>query len=123
VFDEFKTRAGIVDSVKDTTKKALADSAVIKRNRPDWTKEEMEMLKKISGQMAGILTDENKREFTKNDAEIRSYIKEAFMIREMGQDNDVVNRRKLLDDVQFKNALAIIENKAEYDRLLKPKTK
>ncbi len=125
VFDEFKVRAGIIDeaSVKDSTKKAVADSLNKMRNKPDWTKEEQDHLKKISAQLAAILADENKREFTKNETEIKTYLRDAFLVRELGQDNDFVNRQKLLDDSQFKSALAIISNKAVYESLLKLKTK
>jgi carboxyl-terminal processing protease len=126
VFDDFKSRAGIVDSAvahaKDSSGKALADSLGKLRNRPEWTKEERELLKKITGQMASILAEENKREFTKNETDIRSYVREALLVRELGQDNDQVYRRKLMDDVQFKCALAIIGNKSVYENLLKVKT-
>jgi carboxyl-terminal processing protease len=125
VFDEFKSRAGIVDSssVKDSARKAAADSLVKLRTKPEWTKEERDLLKKITGQMASILAEENKREFTKNETEIRSYIREALMVRELGQDNDQIYRQKLLDDAQFKSAMAILANKAVYENLLKPKGK
>ncbi len=124
VFDEFKTRAGIADSAKDTAKKTISDSAVFSLvKKPEWSKEETDVLKKVSQQMAKILADESKREVTKDDAEIRNYLRESLMIRELGQDNDVVNRQKLLIDDQFKSALAIISNKAVYEALLKPKTK
>jgi carboxyl-terminal processing protease len=128
VFDEFKSRAGIMtDSagpgVKDSARKAMADSLAKLRNRPEWTKEERELLKKITGQMASILAEENRREFTKNETEIRTYIREALMVRELGQDNDQVYRQKLMDDVQFKSAMAVLANKTVYDNLLKPKGK
>ena len=73
--------------------------------------------------MAKILEEESKREVTKDDAEIRNYLREALLVRELGQDNDVVNREKLLADDQFKSALSIIANKALYENLLKPRTK
>ena len=124
VFDEFKTRAGIVDSTKDNAKKTSVDSvAAAFSKKPEWTKEEVEVLKKVSQQMAKILSDEGRREVSKDDAEIKNYLREALLIRELGQDNDVVYREKLLNDSQFKSALAIIENKVAYESLLKPKPK
>jgi hypothetical protein len=125
VFDEFKTRAGIADSVKkDTTKKAGPEAEAFSLvKKPDWSKEETDVLKKVSLQMAKILEEESKREVSKDDAEIKNYLREALMVRELGQDNDVVNREKLLADDQFKSALSIIANKAAYENLLKPKTK
>jgi carboxyl-terminal processing protease len=126
VFDEFKSRAGIADSSAakgDSSHKAAVDSLGKFRVKPEWTKEERELLKKITGQMAGILAEENKREFTKNGTEIRSYIREALMVRELGQDNDQIYHQKLMNDEQFKSALAIIANKAVYENLLKQKGK
>jgi carboxyl-terminal processing protease len=124
VFDEFKTRAGIIDSAKDTAKKGGADSSAFSLvKKPEWTKEEMDVLKKISQQMAKILADESRREVSKNDPEIRNYLREALMVRDLGQDNEAVYRIKLFDDTQFKSALAIISNKSMYQNLLKPKMK
>ena len=126
VFDEFKSRAGIVDSSAakgDTGHKAAADSIGKFRTRPEWTKEECDLLKKITGQMAAILSEENKREFKKNETEIRAYIREALMVRELGQDNDLIYRQKLMDDEQFKSSMAIIANRTVYETLLKPKGK
>ena len=123
VFDDFKSRAGIADSVKDTTKKTSVESAILLRNRPDWTPEEKIALKKLTGEMATILAEENKREFVKSNADIKQYLREAFLIREFGQDNEIIYRNKLLIDDQFKSAMAILSNKAIIDRLLTPKTK
>jgi carboxyl-terminal processing protease len=123
VFDDFKSRAGIVDSIKDTTKKSSLDSAIMMRNKPDWTSEEQAMLKKLTGEMANILSEENKREFVKSNTDIKLYLREAFLIREFGQDNEIIYRNKLLNDDQFKSAMAILSNKAVIDRLLTPKSK
>lgn len=125
VFDEFKSRAGIVSdtAARDSSHKAVADSLAKLRNRPEWTKEERELLKKIASQMASILAAENKREFAKNETEIRNYIRDALMVRELGQDNDLVYRQKIMEDAQFKSAMAIIASKTMYESLLKPKGK
>jgi|WetSurMetagenome_2_1015567.scaffolds.fasta_scaffold00476_13 carboxyl-terminal processing protease len=123
VFDEFKTRAAIADSVRDTTKKSADSSAFSLVKKPAWTKDETAVLKKLAQQMAGILAEESKREVAKDEAEIRTYIREALMVRELGQDNEAVYRLKLQNDEQFKSALAILSNKAVYDDLLKPKAK
>ncbi len=123
-FDEFKNRAGIIDSTKDSTKKAGTDSLVFSLvKKPEWEKGEIEVLKKVSQQMAKILTDESKREVGKDETEIRNYLREALMARDLGQDNEAVYRLKLLDDGQFKSALAILSNKALYEKLLIPKSK
>jgi carboxyl-terminal processing protease len=124
LFDEFKSRTGISDSARDTTRKASADSsAPLLQKRPDWTKDETELLRKISQQMAKVLAEENKREFAKSDADMRSFIREALIVRVLGQDNETVYRQKLTEDEQFQSALSIIINKNIYSRLLKPKEK
>jgi carboxyl-terminal processing protease len=123
VFDEFKNRAGIADSSKDTAKKGADSSAYSLVKKPEWTKEEAGVLKKVSQQMAAILAEESRRELAKDDAEIRNYLREALMVREMGQDNEAVYRAKLQNDDQFKSALAILSNKTMYENLLKPKVK
>ena len=124
MFDEFKSHTGISDSARDTTRKASADSAApLLQKKPDWTKDELELLRKSSQQMGKVLVEENKREFTKSEADIRMFIREALMVRVLGQDNETVYRQKLLEDDQFKSALSIIANKDIYTRLLKPKGK
>jgi len=124
LFDEFKSRTGISDSARDTTRKASPDSSAFTLlKKPDWTKDETELLRKISQQMAKVLAEENKREFTKSDADMRLFIREALIVRALGQDNETVYRQKLAEDDQFQSALSIIANKNIYSRLLKPKGK
>jgi carboxyl-terminal processing protease len=120
-FDEFKSQAGIADSAKDTARAGKDSLSAAVQKKPVWTKEEAEQLKKLSGQVAKLLADENKRAIEKNQSEIRTYIREALLARELGQDNEVVHRMKLLDDEQFKSALNLIANKEAYNRLLRPK--
>jgi carboxyl-terminal processing protease len=122
-FDEFKSQAGIADSSKDTSKAAKDSLGAAFQKKPVWTKDEIDQIKKLSVQMAKLLADENKREIEKNQSEIRTYIREALLARELGQDNEVVHRMKLLDDEQFKSALNLIANKEAYNRLLRPKAK
>lgn len=124
LFDEFKSRAGISDSARDTTRKTSVDSAApLLQKKPDWTKDEIELLRKTSQQMGKVLAEENKREFAKSEVDVRTFIREALTVRVLGQDNETVYRQKLMEDEQFKSALSIIANKAIYSRLLKPKGK
>lgn len=124
LFDEFKSRAGISDSARDTTRKTSVDSAApLLQKKPDWTKDEIELLRKTSQQMGKVLAEENKREFAKSEVDVRTFIREALTVRVLGQENETVYRQKLMEDEQFKSALSIIANKAIYSRLLKPKGK
>ncbi|MGB7567329.1 MAG: S41 family peptidase [Chitinivibrionales bacterium] len=125
MFEDFKARSGIVvDTAKDTSgKKSDKEAAAGELTKPKWTKEDLESIKKASVQLDNLLTQDSKREFSENAPEIKKYVKDALLSRELGQDSDYMYRLKLKDDVQFKAALALFANKALYDKLLKPKGK
>ena len=123
MFEDFKLRSGIVnDTVKDTSKKAR-DAAAAELVKPKWAKDDLETIRKASVQLDNILSQESKREFSENSDEIKKYVKDALLARELGQDSDYMYRLKLKDDVQFKAALALFSNKAAFEKLLKPKAK
>ena len=123
MFEDFKLRSGIVnDTVKDTSKKAR-DAAAAELVKPKWAKDDLETIRKASVQLDNILSQESKREFSENSDEIKKYVKDALLARELGQDSDYMYRLKLKDDVQFKAALALFSNKAAFEKLLKPKGK
>ena len=86
--------------------------------RPKWTKEEAETLKKLSGTIESILSKENSREFSENEKEITRFVREAFLMREFGQDNEIIFKGNLKEDTQVKAAIAVLNNKKLYDRLL-----
>jgi hypothetical protein len=91
--------------------------------KPKWAKDDLETIRKASVQLDNILSQESKREFSENSDEIKKYVKDALLARELGQDSDYMYRLKLKDDVQFKAALALFSNKAAFEKLLKPKAK
>jgi carboxyl-terminal processing protease len=123
MFEDFKQRSGIVsDTVKDTSKKAR-DAAAAELVKPKWAKGDLENIRKASVQLDNILSQDSKREFSENADEIKKYVKDALLARELGQDSDYMYRLKLKDDVQFKAALALFSNKAAFEKLLKPKVK
>jgi C-terminal peptidase (prc) len=123
MFEDFKQRSGIVnDTVKDTSKKAR-DAAAAELVKPKWAKGDLENIRKASVQLDNILSQDSKREFSENADEIKKYVKDALLARELGQDSDYMYRLKLKDDVQFKAALALFSNKAAFEKLLKPKAK
>lgn len=123
MFEDFKVRSGIVsDTSKDTAKKTDKDAAA-EVAKPKWVKEELEAIKKISVQIDTILAQDSKREFLENAAEIKKYVKDAILARELGQDSEYMYRLKLQDDAQFKAALVLFSNKAVFEKILKPKGK
>jgi phosphate-selective porin len=116
-FDEFKKRTGLVP---DTAKKSTtaADPML-----PKLSKDEIAELHKVAEKIDNILQSESKREFSDNSETIRKYLKETFLAKEFGQDNDNVYRVKLVGDTQFQAALNLLTHKDVYARLLKPKAK
>jgi hypothetical protein len=124
MFEDFKLRSGIIsDTAKDTSGKKAAETAAAEVVKPKWTKEDLEAIKKVSVQLDNILAQNSKREFSDNASEIKKYVKDALLARELGQDSEYMYRLKLQYDVQFKAALALFANKAAFEKLLKPKGK
>jgi len=116
-FDDFKVRAGLVP---DTAKKSItAGDPMI----PKLSAQEKEELSGVADKIETILKRENKREFSDNALTIRKYLKETFLAKEFGQDNENVYRAKLASDNQFQAALDLLRHKDVYQRLLKPKAK
>ncbi len=115
-YDEFRKWAGLL---ADTT----ADSIRYSFDRPEWTKDEKAELEKLSSRVSDLLTLEGRRELTQHGDEVKRYIREAMLVRALGQDNETVHRARLAVDAQVKAAIGILGDKAAYDRLLKPPTK
>jgi carboxyl-terminal processing protease len=125
MYEDFKVRSGIAPdtSVKDTSKKSALESMAADFNKPKWSKEDLESVKKLSQQLDKVLSQGSKQEFGEGASELKKYVKEAILSRELGQDSDYMYRSKLNDDMQFKAALSLLANRAVYDKLLKPKSK
>jgi carboxyl-terminal processing protease len=111
-FEEFKAMAGIVDS--------LADSAEEREEELGLTEEETALLKDASKNMERVLDKAAARAMGEHRDEIRGYITEALLVREFGQDNAVVYRKRLGNDLQLKTAFAILLDKGVYEGLLAP---
>ena len=122
MYEDFKVRSGIAPdtSAKDTSKKSALEADF---NKPKWSKDDLESVKKLSQQLDKVLSQGSKQEFAENAAELKKYVKEAILSRELGQDSDYMYRSKLNDDMQFKAALGFLANKAVYEKLLKVKSK
>jgi carboxyl-terminal processing protease len=116
-FTELKYGAGIADTVDSTGKKIsiYPDTLV-------FVPGELQELKKLASRMDSILAAESRRELVDNESEMKSFLREAFITREFGQDNDVYYRLKLSQDNQLKAAIKLLLNKEKYVSLLKPGT-
>jgi carboxyl-terminal processing protease len=111
--DDFKNRAGLSDTTKDTVKSARPD-------RVELSKEETEVLQQAIEKIDVVLKQQDDREFAKRDAELRKHIREALLVRGLGSDNEVVYRLRLQDDVQVKAAIDLLAKKDAYQALLAP---
>lgn len=114
-FDEFKERAGLIDSLLDTTGN---DEAL-----PIWTEEERKQMLALSEKIDSLLVSEGKREFKQSDKTIRDQIREAFLVRELGQDHEILFRKRLEDDNIINEAISLLANKDVYESLLRPASK
>lgn len=115
-FDDFKLGTGIKDTLDSTGKKVE-----IYPEMPKWNEKELAELKSIATKMDSILADESKRTLISNEAEIKKYLREAFLVREFGQDHEIYYRAKLSDDIQMKVAIDILSNTELYNSILKGK--
>ncbi len=115
-FNEFKLGTGIKDTVDSAGKKIE-----VYPEMPKWNDKELQLLKSYATKIDSLLNEESKRTLSSNDAEIRKYLKEAFLVREFGQDHEIYYRTKLADDVQMKAALALLSDSVRYNSFLKGK--
>ncbi len=114
IFEDFKKRVGVIDSVKDTAKTARFDSISL-------SAAEKIAVKDLSAKIEKILVEERGREFGAHDAEIRTFLREAMLAQVFGQDNEIVYRARLNNDTELKAAIDILGNPSLYSRLLKGK--
>jgi carboxyl-terminal processing protease len=112
-FDEFKKRAGLIDS--------LADSANANITMPKWTEKEKDKLKKMARDIEKLLAAEGRREFDESEEKIRQLVREALLVREKGQDNKTIYHTRLAKDNQVKSARELLLDKQAYNALLQPR--
>jgi carboxyl-terminal processing protease len=115
VFDDFKTRIGIIDTGDTAAKRRAAIN-----NEAQLTSADLASVRSASEQIEKVLKRQMDFEFAGQDAKIRKYIREALLVREIGQDNETVYKYLLDDDTQFKAALELLTVRSAYARLLKP---
>ncbi len=113
-FEEFKKKSGLVP---DTS----IDSATAQfMEMPQWSDTDLTTVKAAVAQMDSILKKDSMRALEQNESEIRRLLTNAFLVREFGQDNEIVFRKRLGEDTQLKAALEILADRAIYERLLRP---
>ncbi|MBD3346948.1 MAG: PDZ domain-containing protein [Chitinivibrionales bacterium] len=113
-FDDFEVRTGLVE---DT-----ADSDSVERNveEMELSKEDKKKLQEAAHIINDVLKRQRKEEFSNQEDEIKKHITEAFLIREYGQDHEIVYRHKLADDEQLQTAMQLLSNPDPYKTLLQP---
>lgn len=117
-YEQFKFAAGLKDTVDSAGK-----TVELYPKLPAWSDEQKAELLKLSSSMEHILRNESNKDLAKNEKEIKKYLKDALLIREFGQDNEIAYREKLADDFQLQAALGILSDKETYQRLLFPAKK
>ncbi len=114
-FSELKYGTGIADTVDSAGKKIS-----IYPDTLSFAPGELQELKKLASRIDSILAGESRRELLENESEIKNFLKDAFITREFGQDNEVYYRTKLSQDNQLKAATNLLLDKEKYLSLLKP---
>ena len=110
-FGEFRGLAGLIDTIPDSAKT---------NDLPEWTDKEAEMLQRMASEIDSLLAREERRSFAKNEKLIRRYVREALLVRALGQDHELVYRAKLLNDNQVIAAVGMLLDKTMYESLLNP---
>ena len=113
-FKEFRLRAGLSDSAADSIKSKTEE---ILQNR------EIDAIKKATSDIESVLTQASDRVLHETGTDIDRYLTESILIREFGQDNEVVYRRQLGADAQLQAAIGILRHKDHYQRFLSPAKK
>ncbi|MDG5815105.1 S41 family peptidase [Chitinispirillales bacterium ANBcel5] len=111
-FEEFKKRSGLI---ADTTKSDSESQS----GEPKWSEEHRAQLDETSAKMKQIFKAESQRELEENREEIKRHIRKAILIREYGQDNEIVYRSRLSRDKQLDAAMQILTETERYEALLK----
>ena len=114
-FDEFKKRSGIIEDTalkeKDKTNPYIMP--------PKFGDAEFKNLTSTSARVDSILAEDSRQAIRRSESEIKRLIRDALLVRELGQDNEAVFRSKLANDEQFAAAASILHDKNAYAKLLR----
>jgi len=117
-FKDFKKIAGLktddVDSV-DNVDSVAADESELELKLSD---KELATLEELSHKIESLLESANQRLMKKEETLVKDFLSEALLTRQLGQDHEIVQRRKLEHDEQLNAAMAILHNKSVYTDLL-----
>jgi hypothetical protein len=101
-----------------TGKRTESDATEAGDDERDLTKEELDRIRESAERIRGVLDDANERALEEQKNEIREHLAEAMLVRALGQDDEVVYRRKLGDDVQVSAAMDLLRQRKSYTALL-----
>ncbi|MDR3013070.1 MAG: S41 family peptidase [Chitinispirillales bacterium] len=111
-FDEFKRKSGIVE---DST---LQNNRNPYLRPPQLSDADMDAMRGAAERVDSILAVDSRQAIKQSDAEIRRLIRNALLVRELGQDHEAVYRARLAHDEQLAAALGILSDRDAYARLL-----
>ncbi len=130
-FRDFLVQVGLEEDTSDTCvncdddehgpltgKRTESDAAEAGDDERDLTKEELDRIRESAERIRGVLDDANERALEEQKNEIREHLAEAMLVRALGQDDEVVYRRKLGDDVQVSAAMDLLRQRKSYTALL-----
>jgi carboxyl-terminal processing protease len=115
-FTEFKLSAGLKDTVDSAGK-----PVELYPELPAWSAEEKLQLQAYMTKVDSLLRNESRRELSENEKDVQRYVREALLIREFGQDDEVLYRERLSDDAQLQAALGVLSDANRYSMLLHPR--
>ncbi len=114
-FGDFLKRAGVV---KDTADTADTPQNAWRRTEEALSDDERKAVKAAADRISAVLEGVSQRAVKKDEDEVKRHLTEALLVRALGQDDEVVYRRKLAGDVQLAAALGILRNRKLYNGLL-----
>ncbi len=112
--DNFRVYTGMKE---DTTK----DSTMLEYVRAKFTTADSSKMESLLAEVDALLLKSRREELEREVGEIRRSLRLAIIIREIGQDNDYINKAKLEHDIQLESAINLIQSPKEYKALLKSK--
>jgi carboxyl-terminal processing protease len=115
-FEEFKKRSGIVE---DTTLRNNRNPYLVPPKLPE---ADFKSLKAAAERVDSILAEDSRKAIRQNESEIVRLVRDALLVRELGQDNEAVFRSKLAHDDQLKAAIGLLSDRNAYARLLNVQT-
>ncbi|MBD3242331.1 MAG: PDZ domain-containing protein [Chitinivibrionales bacterium] len=134
-FNEFLVHVGLKSDtsdadadVEDDSDGASAEDAERQREKArqsqmddddqELTEEELAQMRQAAERIREILENASERSLEQQKDEIREHLAEALLVRALGQDHEIVYRRKLAEDMQVSAAMALLRQRKSYTALL-----